>query len=116
MLSSAREVIWCLVTYTDWWQPSSGSVLLIGAARRSNEHSDGIHPGLVETLDERSELCRRVAKLEERDRQILFLWYVQQLPVKQIASLLEVGVRQCQRIRTKAIRTIVQLGNEEKAA
>jgi DNA-directed RNA polymerase specialized sigma subunit len=116
MLSTASHVIWSLVTYTDWWQPSSASVLLVGAARRSNARSDGMHPGLLETLDERSELCRRIAKLDERERQVLFLWYVRQLPVKEIAAVLDLSARQCQRLRAKAVKTIVDLGAEEQAA
>jgi len=116
VLSTAKQVIWCLLTYTDWWQPSSGSVLLVGAARRSNGTTDGIHPGLVETLDERSELCRRVLQLPERERRVLYLWYLRQLPVREIAAVLGMSARQCQRVRAKAVRTIVELGSEEYAA
>ena len=116
VLSTAKQVIWCLLTYTDWWQPSSASILLVGAARRGGERTDGIHPGLVETLDERTELCRRVARISERERQVLFLWYMRQLPVREIATALGVSIRQCQRTRAKAIARIVELGSEERAA
>ncbi len=35
MLSSANQVVWALITYTDWWQPSTSSVYRIGNRRES---------------------------------------------------------------------------------
>lgn len=112
MLTSTGDVIRCLVTYTDWWQPSTASVLLVGGARRSSGVGDGLHPGVIETLDERSELCRRVFFLEDRDRRILFLWYVAQLGVSDVARAIGVSQRQCQRLRARAVQRIVELGED----
>ncbi len=110
MLQSAREVIRTLVTYTDWWQPSSTSVLQVGVARRSNDLAEGFRPGLLDTLDERTELSRRMQSVEERDRYLLFLWYVQQLEVADIARRVGLSRRQCFRRRTKTIRSLVDDG------
>jgi DNA-directed RNA polymerase specialized sigma subunit len=107
MLQSTHEVIHALVTYTDWWQPSSTSVLQVGVARRSNEPSEGFRPGLLETLDERMELARRMHAVEERDRHLLLLWYVQQLEVADIARKVGLSRRQCFRRRSRAIQTLV---------
>jgi DNA-directed RNA polymerase specialized sigma24 family protein len=112
LLDSTHDVIRCLITYTDWWQPSSGSVLLVGAARRTTGHGSGLHPGLLDTLDERSELVRRVVKLEDRDRRVLFLWYVAQAGVGQISRTVGVSHRQCHRLRARAVQRIVELGEE----
>jgi DNA-directed RNA polymerase specialized sigma24 family protein len=112
MLSSSSDVIRCMVTYTDWWQPASSSVLLVGGARRSSGIGDGLHPGVIETLDERTELCRRVYSLEDRDRRILFLWYVAQLGVPDVARTIGVSQRQCHRLRARAVQKIVELGQE----
>jgi DNA-directed RNA polymerase specialized sigma subunit len=81
-------------------------------SRRTSD-SDGLHPGVLETLDERTELRRRVHLMEERDRHVLFLWYVRQLPLKQIARELGVSGRQCQRLRAKAVKTVVELGQQD---
>lgn len=116
MLSSPAEVIRCLMTYSDWWQPSSSSVLLVGAARRSNEAGDGFRAGVLDTLDERIELCRRVAMLEEADRRILLMWYVGQAPVAVVARHVGISVRQVFRRRARAIQRIVELGQDESDA
>jgi DNA-directed RNA polymerase specialized sigma subunit len=116
VLDSSREVIRCLITYTDWWQPSSGSILLVGGARRDKTLRDGLSPGVVETLDERTELCRRMQFLREDDRHILFLWYVKQLHVDQIADSLDLSRRQCFRRKSRGIKAIIELGEANAAA
>lgn len=112
VLVSTADVIRCLLTYTDWWQPSSGSVLQVGAARRMTGVGDGLHPGVIETLDERSELCRRVMRLQDRDRRVLFLWYVAQASVSDVSRAIGVSHRQCHRLRARAVQKIVDLGRE----
>ncbi|MGH2728953.1 MAG: sigma factor-like helix-turn-helix DNA-binding protein [Actinomycetota bacterium] len=112
MLTSSADVIRCLITYTDWWQPASSSVLVVGAARRSTALGSGLHPGVLDTLDERSELMRRVLRLEDRDRRVLFLWYVAQLPLSEVGRAIGVSQRQCQRVRARAVQRIVELGED----
>jgi DNA-directed RNA polymerase specialized sigma subunit len=116
LFRNEHHVIHCLVTYTDWWQPPTGSIVQVGAARRSSDHPDGFNQRLLETLDERTELCRRVWQLKEADRWILFLWYVQQFPVEAIARTLDISRRQCFRRRGKAIRAIVEADQPREAA
>ena len=117
MLNTHEAVIRALVTYTDWWQPSSASVLQVGSARRSgNEHGDGLRSGLLDTLDERSELCRRVQTLEPRDRALLFAWYVRLLPVEDISSEIRISRRHCFRRRSAAVHAIVAIGQPVEAA
>src|SRR5689334_16693097 len=98
LLASSEEVIWALLTYTDWWQPASSSVIQVGGARRSRTLSDGIPAGLLGSLDLRSELCRRMALISERERQLLLLWYVKQLDAREISRELHISTRQCFRI------------------
>ncbi len=109
ILDSASDVVRGLITYTDWWQPTSSSVLLVGAARRSSEMADGIGTGLLDRLDERSELRRRMQHLSEPDRRLLYLWYVVQEPATSIARTLGISRRQCFRRRASAIKRIVEL-------
>jgi DNA-directed RNA polymerase specialized sigma24 family protein len=115
-LAYPGSVIRALLRYTDWWQPATSSVIQVGAARRKSALSDGIPLGLLGTLDERSELCRRMQELSDRDRRVLFLWYVQQLDAADIARELRISRRQCFRRRATAIRKIVELGEPDKAA
>ena len=108
--------MWALLTYTEWWHAPTTSILQVGAARRSKDFPDGFRAGLLETLDERAELRRRFWQLDERDRQILFLWYVQQLSINEISRIVGVSRRHFFRRRSKAIDAIVELGQPQKAA
>ena len=115
MLSTPSEVIRALLRYTDWWQPTSTSVAIVGSARRGRDFGDGIPKGLLATLDERTELCRRMRLVEDRDRRLLFLWYVKQLIAKDIAKELRLSRRQVFRRRASAVRLIVDLGPDGNA-
>lgn len=110
MLSSQEEVIGSLVTYTDWWQPATSSMLQVGRARRSTGLGDGIRQGLLETLDERAELCRRMQQIDHTDRCILFLWYVKQASAQDISKQVGISRRQCFRRRARAIRNLLHEG------
>jgi hypothetical protein len=109
MLSSPERVVWALVTYTDWWQPSTASVYRVGN-RRPTFASDGIRDGLLDTLPERDELCRRMQRIDPDDRLLLFLWYLRELPAYDVARELRISRRQCFRRRAAVIRRIVELG------
>ena len=116
LLTSPDEVARCLVMYTDWWQPFTSSVLQVGGARRKGSDTIDFRGGLLETLDERTELARRVCLLREPDRHLLLMWYVQQLPTEDIADMLGISIRQCFRRRARAVRKIVELGEPDEAA
>ncbi len=114
MLSTPERVVWALITYTDWWQPVTSSLYKVGQ-RRGNTATDGIRGGLLDTLAERTELCRRMQLIGERDRRLLHLWYVRQLPANEIARELSISRRQCFRRRAAAIRKIAELGEPSTA-
>jgi hypothetical protein len=116
LLDSPGQVVRSLLTYTDWCQPATTSVLQVAVARRRTGHFDGFRGGFLETLDERAELSFRVSQLQGRDREILFFWYVAQLPLDDISKRVGISARQCYRRRGKAIRTIVELGEPPEAA
>ncbi len=117
MLASHDAVVHALLTYTDWWQPTTTSVMQIGALKRSGRgFTDGISLGLLSTIDVRTELSRRMSLLKERDRTLLFLWYVRQLAVSDIAKIIHTSRRHCFRLRASAIREIVDLGEPDRAA
>jgi DNA-directed RNA polymerase specialized sigma subunit len=114
LLRTPEQVVRCLVTYTDWWQPDTTSVLQVAASGSQNQ--EGFRSGLIETLDEREEICRRMDHLDDRDRHLLFLWYVEQRPTEEISRAIGISRRQCFRRKSRAISTLVQLGRPEEAA
>jgi DNA-directed RNA polymerase specialized sigma subunit len=117
VLRTRNHVIRALITYTDWWQPSTSSVIRVGLQRsRDTLHGDGMPAGLLDRIDERTELCRRMLDVNERDRAILFLWYVRQLAVDDIARTLGISRRHCFRRKSAAISAIVDGAAESDAA
>ncbi len=114
MFAAVPDVVWALVTYTDWWQPRTGSVIAVAGARRASGFDDGIRDGLLDTLDQRIELCRRMATLEERERRILYLWYVRELAAHEIAREVRISRRHCFRLKAAALRALVD--QDEDAA
>lgn len=116
MLDDRREVIRCLITYTDWWQPATSSVMQVGGAKRDQNIGDGLNPGLLDSLEERVELCHRMTSLLERERQVLFFWYVKQLHIDDVADELGISRRQCFRLKKKAIGALITPDKDEKAA
>lgn len=116
MLADRYEIIRCLITYNDCWQPSTGSVMVVGAAKADKTIGDGLNPGVVETLEERIELCRRMERLSERERLVLFLWYVRQLHIDDIADEIGVSRRQCFRVKSRALRLLDSAEDERPAA
>ena len=115
-LAHADQVIRCLLTYTDWWQPNTTSVYYVGRAGRDRVLAEGLRPGLLEHLDERSELCQRMQRLTDRDRRLLFLWYLEQRAVDEIGKELKISRRQCFRRRREAIQAIIEAGKTDQAA
>ena len=111
MFPTVREVIKSLVLYTDWWQPRPTSVLQVG---RRRGFDDGIREGHLDSLAVRAELRRRVLELSERDRTILFLWYLRELPAHEIAREVGISRRQCFRRRSAALAALVD--DSESAA
>jgi DNA-directed RNA polymerase specialized sigma subunit len=110
MLSTHDQVVWALLTYTDWWQPTTASVYPI--KRRGSSASDGIREGLLDTMSGREELCRRMRSIKEQDRRLLYLWYMRQLSAIDIAKDLGISRRQCFRRRSAVIRHIIELGDD----
>ena len=109
MLDTHDEIVRTLLTYTDWWQPTTASIYRVG--KRGGYATDGIRQGLYDSLPVRDELCRRMQEVPERDRHLLYLWYLKQLPAHEIARALHISRRQCFRRRAAAVRLLVDLGD-----
>ena len=90
----------------------------VGALRRSGRgFTDGIRPGLLSTIDVRTELGRRMSRLQDRERTVLFLWYVRRLGSRPTSRRqIRTSRRHCFRLRAGADRKIVELGEAERAA
>lgn len=114
-LDSPASVIRCLVTYSDAWQPLTASTLRTCVTAKRKGFPETV-PRSINTLDERTELCRRISLIDQRDRYLLFLWYVQQLSAADVAKSVGISRRQCFRRRANAIRRLVELAEPRATA
>src|SRR3982074_1302977 len=79
LFATPAAVISMLRRYRDVFEPKTTSLLLV--SRQGFDPSQGpFRAGFVTRLDEREELRRRMTdRLAERERKLLFLWYVMEL-------------------------------------
>jgi DNA-directed RNA polymerase specialized sigma24 family protein len=95
------DIVRALARYGDEAGPRTGSVMFVGGAPpRSREP---FHPGVIAGLEERAELARRLRRLGDRDRLLVFLWYVQGWSVPRIAAHLGISRVHCYRVRDRAL-------------
>ena len=107
MLETDRDLIRCLVTYTDWWQPATSSIMTPSPRDRAARTPRIFRDGFVEHLDDRNELAWRLSFLDHADRKLLYLFYVAYLPIDEIAEQMGISARQCYRRRTRAIERLI---------
>lgn len=102
MLDEAVDVIHALVRYEDVFDPKTGSVLV---AKRSHGGitAEPFRGELLMRVEERAELRRRLARLDARERELLYLWYVASWPAVRIAQQLRISRVHCYRLRKRAL-------------
>src|SRR2546427_9683504 len=103
LFATPAGVISMLRRYRDVFEPKTTSLLLV--SRQGFDPSQGpFRAGFVSRLDEREELRRRMAdRLAERERQLLFLWYVAELRPGDVARPIRVSRVPCYRLRKDAL-------------
>jgi len=113
MLSTSASVERALTRYTDYLQPRTSSVTALGGGGKGSGPGDPFHPALLEGLEERTELARRMAWLEREEAVVLFRWYVEGAKPTVIAASLGRSLRHVYRRRASGIEAIVALGRAE---
>lgn len=113
LFETPAGVISMLQRYRDVFEPKTTSLLLV--SRQPFDPSQGpFRSGFIARLDEREELRRRMAeRLAERERKLLFLWYVVELRPGEIARRIHVSRVHCYRLRKDALSALC---DQEKAA
>ena len=111
MLATYASVEHALSHYTDCFQPRTGSVASLGGKVSGAGHA--IHPALLEGLEERTELCRRMAWLDREEAVILVRWYVEGAKPCVIAQGLGRSLRHVYRRRNSGVSTLVALGRSD---
>ncbi len=114
MLRTAKEVKRAISRLEDFYDPVTGSIVLLDGTRGKDAYRDEpFKAGFLDTLDERHEVARRLALIDERKREILLLWYLETLPKDEIAKRVGVSRMHVYRLHGQAIQEIIAMGEEE---
>ena len=112
MFSDAHEIVRALERVRDYYDPRSTSIMTTGGA--SDPHAEPFRAGFISTLEERTEVVRRLGELDDRSRTLLVLWHIAGKPVTEIARTLKLSRMHCYRLRAAALNTM--LGHAERSA
>lgn len=102
MFATAGDVIRALKAYRDYYDPRSRSVLAT-SSRSTDIDRDPFGRGFLDSIETRTELLCRLSTLDERERSILMLWYVLDLPVKEVCERLSLSRSHAYRLRDRAL-------------
>jgi hypothetical protein len=113
-LGSEDAVIRALQHLRDFSDPRTGSILHV--ASTGERRREAFHPGLVAGLEERAALARALKQIAPRERLLLFMWYVEERPVTEIAAQLGISRVHCYRLRNGALARMTRSGTARAAA
>lgn len=102
MFTTAGDVVRALKAYRDYYDPRSRSVLPTSRSSRDID-ADPFGRGFLDSIEKRTELLCRLSTLDERERNILMLWYVLDLPVKDVCERLSLSRSHAYRLRDRAL-------------
>jgi DNA-directed RNA polymerase specialized sigma24 family protein len=103
VFETPAEVISALKRYRDAFDPRTTSI--ITPFRNGHDpHAEPFRAGFLGSIQERDELLRRLTeRIAVRERALLLLWYIADLPVARIARRLGISRIHCYRLRKQAI-------------
>lgn len=84
---------------------ATGSMMHVRTPPRAE---DPFGHGFVAHIDTRAETKRRLASLEPRLRLLLYLWYVEERPVTEIAARLGCSRVHCYRLRDRGLEALAK--------
>ena len=102
MFGTVGQVVKALKAYRDYYHPKSASVL-IASSKTTDVDADPFRRGFLDSIGTRTELLQRLASLEERERAVLMMWYVMDMPVREICARLSLSRSHCYRMRDRAL-------------
>ena len=112
MLDSYEEVISTLKTLNDYYCLKSNFIIYPKSNKSDIRNREPFRPGFLGSIEKRSELLKRLNKLNKNEKTILLLFYTFCKPITYIEHTLHLSCRQCYRIKKKALQNIISVGEE----
>lgn len=114
MFKSESQVVRALKAFSHYYDPKSSSVL-VAMNRTTDVDADPFRRGFLDSLELRAELLGRLSSLDERERAVLMLWYLEDLSVPQICERLNLSRSHCYRLRDRALGMMIDVEELEVA-
>lgn len=106
LFASRAEVIFALKRYRDMFDPRSGSIIALSRNGYDPE-AEPFRVGFLNGIEVRGELLHRMmTRLGPRERLLLLLWYVADLPPGKVARRVGVSRVHCYRLRNQALEAL----------
>lgn len=107
MFRTTSDIVEALRRAKEPYDPQTTSLLLV---RRTSHDplSDPFRAGFLQWIEERHELSRLVGSLDERSKQLLLQWFVEDRPVAHIARELGISRVHCYRLKEKALNAMLE--------
>lgn len=106
MFKQVGDVVKALKAYRDYYDPRSSSVM-VASNRSGDVDADPFRRGFLDSIEARTELLCRLSTLEERERAVLMMWYVLDLPVKEVCDKLGLSRSHAYRLRDRALTELL---------
>ncbi|HEX9696723.1 MAG TPA: sigma factor-like helix-turn-helix DNA-binding protein [Actinomycetota bacterium] len=105
MIDTVGGVVTALKNFRDFYGPRTSSFMTPGRSTPDID-ADPFRRGFLDALTIRSELTKRLASLDERERAVVTLWYVADLPVSEVCKRLSLSRSHAYRIRDRALKSM----------
>lgn len=107
MFETVGQVARALKAFREYYHPKSSSVVLFNGKTTTDVDADPFRKGFLDSVELRAELLDRLSSLDERERAVLMLWYVADLPVRTICAKLGLSRSHAYRLRDRALLSML---------
>lgn len=115
MYETIDQVVAGLKAFRDHYGPKSSSVA-VASNRGRDIDADPFRRGFLDSIEARTQMLQRLATLDERERAILMLFYVADLPARDVCDRLRLSRSHAYRLRDKALTQMLGTHAEELQA
>ncbi len=112
MQKTSKEIIQILTTLNDYYHLKSNYVIVGKAKTKDPARREPFAPGFLSSIDCKKEILKRLKEMDNRQRQILLLYYSFSKSPDDIVKILNISVRHFYRLKKKALDDLTDLCNK----
>ncbi len=102
------KIIKLLQILNDYYHIRSNSIVTIGSSRKNFHQYSPFRKGFLSSIDERTEIIKRLNRLEGRKKYILLRYYTFSKPISEISNQLKISQRHFYRLKKDALNQLTE--------